>query len=1063
MDISVDRKKVSEELSVLMQKRKLWVESSRENDFEEGLKCLLSDLYPDNAHFIYELLQNAEDAHAKTVSFTLSQNDVIFEHDGNRLFNINDVESITSIGKTTKTDKNTAIGKFGVGFKAVFAYTDTPIIHSGDFHFRISDLVIPEPVEELSCDTKTRFIFPFNSSDKSSAKAIYEIEKGLRELGNETLLFLKYIHKIEYRFPDGKGRGYMERQDRNDGIVEIIVDIPNEDEQAFYWLRYEKRVDVVNEGKRDVYPIAMAFELEENVRKEQINRWNIIPANPGKVCIFFPAEKETSKLKFYIHAPFASTVARDSVRECKENESLRDKIAELVVESLNDIKKRGLLTVDFLAVLPNPYDKLSPFYEPIREMVVKAFQEHPLVPTKNGDYAPAKTLYHGITTISEVFDDSDLSSLIEHESPLWAKNASQRNSDEDRFIRSLAIQEFDYNNVLSLFIEKRNKIENLIDGKDNKWLKMLYSLLYASVNAPHTNVLIRNDFQQAIEFIKIIRTSSGLIGSRENVYILPQNVAMALSDVKIVKRETYEGSDAFSGNAERFLRNVLGIKDYSPNADVEIKIKHYSQKSFVESDSAYYQFILGLAKYYKSNPSINVKYAFLLCEANGTLYKRAPAQLALCKPYTDDGINHICKLIKKDPLAPNYYNHYNSEELQLFVGFLKDIGVTHKLTFIHCDAKRNPQFRDKLRSDRPVRNETNHDWTIPNIESILNLQNISVSQLVWDAIISYPISYYSNDIRYAKYSPNGSAAVKTCPSTLIYFLKHYDWIPDRSGNFHKPRDITKDELSKRFPYDDRNGLLSAIEFGLGSSIKTNEITKAIEKLGVEAGSVEAQIIDAITQNKCSESLLTDVLRTLRKVDPDNQDMLSPVDAFGSASIAQSGQVDESTCESSGIPDKARRQKKLEEEFEQGLINRKEINRVLNYSFNNATMDEKREMYHQYKGKCQICNKVIVKHNSKPHFQAINIIDTKILDRKFISTLSIGWNTLCLCPYCAAEYRYCSKDISTLPDQIKFVDIPEKSGKHIELTFIMCGEERRIKFTPKHLLSLQIALRLSEEQ
>ena len=37
----------------LRQKRLRLVEAASENDLEEGLKSLLSQLYPDNAHFIY--------------------------------------------------------------------------------------------------------------------------------------------------------------------------------------------------------------------------------------------------------------------------------------------------------------------------------------------------------------------------------------------------------------------------------------------------------------------------------------------------------------------------------------------------------------------------------------------------------------------------------------------------------------------------------------------------------------------------------------------------------------------------------------------------------------------------------------------------------------------------------------------------------------------------------------------------------------------------------------------------------------------------------------------------
>ena len=81
----------------------------------------MTELYPENAHFIYELLQNAEDAQASVVWFRVADDNLTFEHDGKKLFNSKNVESITSIGVSPKRDDPTSIGKFGVGFKAVFA------------------------------------------------------------------------------------------------------------------------------------------------------------------------------------------------------------------------------------------------------------------------------------------------------------------------------------------------------------------------------------------------------------------------------------------------------------------------------------------------------------------------------------------------------------------------------------------------------------------------------------------------------------------------------------------------------------------------------------------------------------------------------------------------------------------------------------------------------------------------------------------------------------------------------------------------------------------------------
>src|SRR5687767_233648 len=99
-----------------------------------GIRDIVEELYPDRAHFIYELLQNAEDTGATEATFHLSASSLSFTHNG-RPFEEDDVWAITNIGKGTKRDQEDKIGRFGVGFKAVFAYCDTPHIWSPTFSF----------------------------------------------------------------------------------------------------------------------------------------------------------------------------------------------------------------------------------------------------------------------------------------------------------------------------------------------------------------------------------------------------------------------------------------------------------------------------------------------------------------------------------------------------------------------------------------------------------------------------------------------------------------------------------------------------------------------------------------------------------------------------------------------------------------------------------------------------------------------------------------------------------------------------------------------------------------
>src|SRR3954468_24900259 len=77
-------------------------------------------MYADTAHFVYELLQNADDAGATEIAFRLNSDSLVVEHNG-KPFDEPDVMAISYFGKG-KTEV-TAIGHFGLGFKSVFAYT----------------------------------------------------------------------------------------------------------------------------------------------------------------------------------------------------------------------------------------------------------------------------------------------------------------------------------------------------------------------------------------------------------------------------------------------------------------------------------------------------------------------------------------------------------------------------------------------------------------------------------------------------------------------------------------------------------------------------------------------------------------------------------------------------------------------------------------------------------------------------------------------------------------------------------------------------------------------------
>src|SRR5664280_21197 len=185
-------------LKYLISKREKWVQSSKENNFD--FDSVLSGIYNDPSHFIYEILQNAEDSGASNINFDLKEDALIISHNG-RQFNFDDVNGISGVGISTKKDDINAIGKFGVGFKSVFAVTKTPIIHSGKFNFKIVDFVVPEEINSNGTE-ETVIILEFNHPKRSKKEAFAIIKNKLENLDLKTILFLKNIKEIKWTIND---------------------------------------------------------------------------------------------------------------------------------------------------------------------------------------------------------------------------------------------------------------------------------------------------------------------------------------------------------------------------------------------------------------------------------------------------------------------------------------------------------------------------------------------------------------------------------------------------------------------------------------------------------------------------------------------------------------------------------------------------------------------------------------------------------------------------------------------------------------------------------------------
>ena len=81
----------------------------------------------------------------------------------------------------------------------------------------------------------------------------------------------------------------------------------------------------------------------------------------------------------------------------------------------------------------------------------------------------------------------------------------------------------------------------------------------------------------------------------------------------------------------------------------------------------------------------------------------------------------------------------------------------------------------------------------------------------------------------------------------------------------------------------------------------------------------------------------------------------------------------------------------------------------------------------------------------------------------MNNIDAGWNTLSLCPNCAAEYMYCSKNLSSLEEQIETIEIEPRTTQSVNLNIELKGRTTIITFTPRHFIALKAAFKVFKEK
>ena len=817
----------------------------------KGIRRIVEDLYPDSAHFIYELLQNAEDTAATEASFVLRKNCLVFEHNG-RPFDRRDIEAITDIGEGAKSTDDDKIGRFGVGFKAVFAYTETPHIWSPTYSFKITDLVLPKslpPNGELG--GITHFEFPFDNPEKTPQDAFREIEAGLADLAETTLLFLSHLRLIRWRIHDDK-HGEVSRIEHSVNHVEVVQLSGGETVDASHYLKFERPVEALEKQS-----VAVAYELDflPNVTRFDTTtplhkQMKIVPARPGRVAVFFPAEKETSGLRFHVHGPFVPELSRASVKDTPANEPLFEQLAALIADSLLTIRDLGLLSTGFLAVLPNPHDQIPSRYGPITEAIINSMNDRPLTPTYRKFFAPAKRLLQAKAALKELLTDQDLAFLAGQDEPRsqWAVTAPQRNSDADRFLSALSITRWDVDQFVERLVELSSEpnpfrsppfdqgpdiafMEWLAD-KSADWHQRMYSLLYSELGPARRFSPLMST--------RIVRLDNGEYSVGRRCYF--PNEGVEHDDlVQRVNPNVYSSgkSEVQRESARKFLEEI-GVREVNEAVEIEWILKRrYVRSNFKPLKGDLQRFVSFLEK----NPAKAQLFAnYFIFECADGRWRR-PTQIFLDVPFQETFLSAYYEARRDDRPRVALARRYTDCGIakKALVKFAVSVGAQTRLeiaTEVRCFS--NPQYAylrqvGGQRRTSPI----NRDYAIDGFDALLDRWSVELARFLW-----HTMSFQTRPhVLRATYRKNESWGSRQADSQLVHQLKNAAWVPQGAdGPFVRPKDASRDLLPDGFPFDPGSAWLKAIGFG-DEIAKRTERQREKETIAKELGFIDATSLD----------------------------------------------------------------------------------------------------------------------------------------------------------------------------------------------------------------------------
>lgn len=838
--------------SLPINQRKLFetLHNSRLEDFKtfnkksyRGVWTTIVDKYPESAHFVYELLQNADDAEATEVYIILKQGQMLFKHNGKKHFDITieeaeevgDINSITGIGDSSKSDIQNKIGKFGVGFKAVFQYTDTPEIYDDVFKFKIENYIVPTLLPYDHPERKegeTLFVFPF----KDEQQSYQDIEKRLNNLQNP-ILFLRNLQRIVWRIDkkDNTGKEFEYSKEIIDSIDydgdnvrmdHYVLCEPAKDSDVFL---FSKRVNIINEGKRQEHLINVGYYYDPTEKK-------LITNVTQNIYCFFPT-KESFNTCFVSHAPFLLTDNRQNLKPNENlNESLINLLAKLAAKAvvyLRDYgihKKQLLIDENITEIIPNyvksyweSFDKQ--FEKPIIDAFKEILKTERILLSRNEKYLSLHEAYKGSPReLVELLSQDQLAMLTFDEDSYGYKEKALLDPKSVDFLKwelsqNITKQENNiYNQIEEYTSEKfaRGITARFMCEQEMTWVTKMYTFLRTA--APKLWKITEKDKNKTTTSLPfrnapIIKTQKGewvkpyIDGTSPNVYLPLKDDNK--SDYNFVATEYCQNEMAMKFFIE------LDLKEPDENAYIQqvILSKFEGEHIKVAKDVLSSDFLVIFDYYQKIKDKPDSQ--FFVCKVKEKIYLVDKKNI-LHRPHklyfhshdleqylstTLDDINYVDLNFYKDAIVG-----YDLESVQTFL-LLLGVRSFPEIESVNRGYWELDDSLQKQISTMDIQEYHFKDFVLKGFKEFLK-QDVrkETSIYLWNVLLpGLKFAIYENMtmVFRRKYARTYDSACY--PSSFKDSLQYSEWIFDNSGNVKSPNQIALEDLDPA--YNRNNGLI----------------------------------------------------------------------------------------------------------------------------------------------------------------------------------------------------------------------------------------------------------------